>query len=73
MQAFPSFQDEAPLWIQSRFFAVQVSSCNGLWFVSGVFDRGKEVEVMFSCSPSLTANCPHCMQTLEFLVPLERL
>lgn len=34
----------------------------------GVFDKGmeEEVEVMFSCSPSLTANCPHCMQTLEF-------
>lgn len=40
-------------------------------YLQGIFDKGmeeeeEEVEVMFSCSPSLTANCPHCVQTLEF-------
>lgn len=68
MQAFPPFQGKTPLWIQNRFAAAQASCCSGLWFMYGVFDKGveEEVEVMFSCSPSLAANCPHCMQTLEF-------
>lgn len=37
-------------------------------YVWGIFDKGmeEEVEVMLSCSPSLNANCPRCVQTLEF-------
>lgn len=33
VQAFPSFQGETSLWIQSRFAAVQASCCTGLWFM----------------------------------------
>lgn len=68
MQAFPSFQGKTLLWIQNGFAAVQACCCSGLCFMYGVFDKGmeEEVEVMFSCSPSLTVNCPHCMQTLGF-------
>lgn len=61
MQAFPSFRIRLLCGFRAGLLQWAVV------YVQAI-DRGKEeeVEVMFSCSPSLTANCPHCMQTLEF-------